>query len=257
MNPVFNQEKIQQVAQGEVFIFEAVESTNEFLLNRYSTLNSGSVCIAESQTAGRGRRGRTWYSPQSDNLYFSLLWRYPNAQVADLSALSLVVAMVIAESLTAQQIPDIQIKWPNDIYFRGKKAGGILIESRCDNSGFYLVIGIGLNLGMSNVDTDIVNQPWADFAEFQLDRTACAIDLIDGLQTVLAHYPQTGFAPFATQWQRWDFFKSTPVNLLLENETISGIAQGVNSKGELLLLQEDKIHTFAIGEISVRKNEGN
>ena len=85
---------------GEAVIFDEIDSTNEYLLREYKHLAAGSVCAAEHQTAGRGRRGRSWYSGKSQNLCFSLLWRYSADEVRQVSALSLVVALVLAESFT-------------------------------------------------------------------------------------------------------------------------------------------------------------
>lgn len=132
-----NQAQIQNaLICGQAVVFDEIDSTNEYLLTHHQRLENGTVCLAEKQTAGRGRRGRTWYSPESENLYFSILWHYPMEQAADLPPLSLVVALIIAESLTAQNVKDIQIKWPNDIYYQGKKMGGILLETQANRNGF-------------------------------------------------------------------------------------------------------------------------
>lgn len=248
-----NQAQIEQALQcGSVMVFDELDSTNEYLLQHYANLASGTVCLAETQTAGRGRRGRQWYSPQGQNLYFSMLWKYPTASVADISSLSLVVAVVIAETFERLGVEDIQIKWPNDIYYQGKKAGGILIESKMDREQISLVIGIGLNVAMTAFDPRIVTQAWADFSRYHFDRNQLAATLAAGLQQMLLEFPQSGFEPYVARWQKFDLFYQQPVKLITANAEITGISQGINHKGELLLAQQSGIQAFAIGEISLR-----
>lgn len=248
-----NQALIQQALLcGAVKVFEQIDSTNEYLLKHYRELPSGSLCLAESQTAGRGRRGRQWFSPQSENLYFSMLWCYDLAEVSNISALSLVTAITIAETFAQFGVSEIQIKWPNDIYYQGKKMGGILIESRMDNSDMYLVIGIGLNLAMQNVDSTVVTQPWADLAEYQFNRNQLAAELAQRLQRMLIAFPHTEFEYYLPSWQKFDRYYQQPVKLLTEQGEVRGIALGVNEQGELLLEQPHGIQAFAIGEISLR-----
>lgn len=242
----------QALAQGQVLSFTQIDSTNEYLLQHYRTLASGSLCMAQAQTAGRGRRGRQWFSPRSRNLYFSMLWHYDTVAIPQISALSLVVSVVIAEAFAALKIPNIQIKWPNDIYYQGKKMGGILIESRVDRQGIFLVIGIGLNLGMDQVDQAIVTQQWSDLAAYELDRTELVIELGQRLQSALRDYPQQGFAPYAERWQRFDLFYHRQVKLITEMAEIQGFALGINDQGELILQQGEIIRAFAIGEMSLR-----
>lgn len=237
---------------GKVAVFEEIDSTNEYLLSHYRTLPNGSLCLAESQTAGRGRRGRQWYSPLSQNLYFSMLWRYEIANLAHISALSLVVALTIAESFEQLGVPNIQIKWPNDIYYQGKKMGGILIETRMDKQDLYLVIGIGLNLAMPQIDPKIVTQPWADLSSYQFDRNQLASTLALLLQQTLIEYPHVPFSTYLDRWQKFDLFYQQPVKLLTEQGEIHGISQGINAQGELLLQQGSDLNAFAIGEISLR-----
>ncbi|AUI67005.1 MULTISPECIES: biotin--[acetyl-CoA-carboxylase] ligase [Glaesserella] len=244
----------QALTQGQALVFEEIDSTNEYLLTHHKTLPSGSLCVAEMQTAGRGRRGRQWYSPESQNVYFSMLWHYPTVEIPQLSSLSLVVAVIIAETFQALNVPNIQIKWPNDIYHQGKKMGGILIESRMDKSGIYLVIGIGLNLGMQQVDEKVVTQAWSDLSDYQLDRSQLVAELAQRLQTALSSYPQTAFAPYIERWQTFDIFRNQAVRLITENAEIHGISLGINEKGELLLQQGEIIRCFSVGEISLRSS---
>lgn len=248
-----NPSQIQQALLcGQALVFEEIDSTNEYLLQHHKTLEQGSVCLAEIQTAGRGRRGRTWYSPASQNLYFSLLWNYPTDQLAHLSSLSLVVSLIIAESLQAQQVEGIQIKWPNDIYLHGKKMGGILIETKADREGVHLVIGIGLNLGMTQVDESIVTQAWSDLSAYQFDRNALVCQLTYDLQKNLKIYPLVGFEHYLERWQQFDIFRDQPVKLVAEGLTICGISRGINQHGELLLEQDGQITPYGIGEMSLR-----
>lgn len=250
-----NQTQIQQALLcGQAVVFNEIDSTNEYLLKHYKTLEQGSVCLAEMQTAGRGRRGRTWYSPQSQNLYFSTLWHYKIDEVEHLPALSLVVSLLIAESLTAQNVPNIQIKWPNDIYHNGKKMGGILIETIADRTGVHLVIGIGLNLAMEVVEQGAITQAWSDLSAYHFDRNELTCRLAFELQKNLKIYPLVGFAHYAERWQKFDIFHHQPVKLVTENNEIHGISQGINAQGELLLKQGETISAFAIGEMSLRSD---
>lgn len=249
----FNPDLIQSaLSYGKVQTFEQLDSTNEYLLNHYHHLPSGSLCLAESQTAGRGRRGRQWYSPQSENLYFSMLWQYDLSQLSLISPLSLVVALTIAEAFEQQGISGIQIKWPNDIYYQGKKMGGILIESRTDGADLYLVIGIGLNLAMPTIDDSIVTQPWADLSDFRFDRNQLTAHLARLLQQMLIEFPHTPFTEYLPRWKKFDCYDQQPVKLLTEKGEIHGIAKGINAQGELLLQQGQTLTAFAIGEISLR-----
>ncbi|MDO9764650.1 biotin--[acetyl-CoA-carboxylase] ligase [Glaesserella parasuis] len=242
------------LTQGQALVFKEIDSTNEYLLTHYKTLPSGSLCVAESQTAGRGRRGRQWYSPESQNVYFSMLSHYPSLDIPQLSSLSLVVSVLIAETFQTLNVPHIQIKWPNDIYYQGKKMGGILIESRVDKTGIYLVIGIGLNLGMDAVDKNVVTQAWSDLSEHQIDRSQLVAELAKRLQNALVTYPQTTFEPYAERWQQFDIFRHQAVRLITENEEIHGISLGINEEGELILQQGEIIRRFATGEMSLRGN---
>ncbi|MCK3654864.1 biotin--[acetyl-CoA-carboxylase] ligase [Pasteurellaceae bacterium Macca] len=243
----------EALPQGEVRYFEEINSTNDYLLTHCQTLPSGSLCIAESQTAGRGRRGRQWYSPQRENLYFSLLWHYDLSVLPTLSSFSLSVAVIIAETFQALGVSGIQIKWPNDIYYQGKKMGGILNETKCDKSGVSLVIGIGLNLAMEQVDESIVTQDWADLSAYQLNREQLLMTLAQRLQQALQTYPISGFTPYVSRWQHFDCFANQPVKLISENRVERGIQQGINEQGELLLAQHGVVRAFAVGELSLRR----
>lgn len=242
----------QALLCGEVHLFDEIDSTNEYLLNHAGSLACGTVCLAEYQTAGRGRRGRQWYSPQSENLYFSMLWRYEHRDFSTLSSLSLVVALVIAECFEALNVEDIQIKWPNDIYYHGKKMGGILLETKTNRSTLDLVIGIGLNLGMATVDENVVTQAWSDLSQYHFDRNQLVCRLAHELQKNLKIYPLVGFSHYAERWQKFDIFRHKAVKLITEADEIHGTSLGINEQGELVLQQGDTIKYFGIGEISLR-----
>ncbi|TCP17409.1 BirA family biotin operon repressor/biotin-[acetyl-CoA-carboxylase] ligase [Nicoletella semolina] len=257
MNQLSSKDLQQGLLCGQVFVFQEIDSTNEYLLNHCHALPCGSICLAEMQTAGRGRRGRQWYSPKGKNLYLSMLWKYDQTTISYISALSLVVAIIIAETFQQLNVPDIQIKWPNDIYYQGKKMGGILLETKSDKSNIYLVIGIGLNLSLPTVNTEIVTQAWTDLSDYEIDRNLLASILAKQLQKALSEFPSQGFIPYLTSWQKFDYFYQSPVTLFTDNQEIDGIAQGVNEVGQLLLKRKNALDAFSIGEISLRQHEDN
>lgn len=245
----------QDTQQGSVLVFRSLDSTNEFLLTQ-KDLPSGTICTTEMQTAGRGRRGRQWHSPFAQNLYFSLLWHF-QTQPEKLKALSLVVGICVADTLTELGVENIRLKWPNDIYLNGRKLGGILIESRIFNQqSQQMVIGIGLNLAMQPSDAEQISQPWANLNEsaVKIERNQLVATLASRLQQALQQLEQCNSSHYLQRWQQYDYFYQQPIKLLLEQEEIHGICCGIDTdSGELLLKTEDgRIHHFNIGEISVR-----
>ena len=132
-----------------IAVFLEVDSTNNWL--REQTLKgapSGTVCIAEMQCAGRGRRGRTWVSPFAANLYLSLLWRSANGAAA-LGGLSLVTGIAVLRALRGYGIEEAGLKWPNDILVRDAKLAGVLIDVVGEASGpCAVIVGVGVNVSM-------------------------------------------------------------------------------------------------------------
>lgn len=245
---LLNKKIIESHIAGNVVLYDSIASTNQYMLEHIHDFNQGDVCLAEQQFSGKGRRGRHWYSPFGVNLYLSFYWYIKE----DLQAgLSLAVGLAIAESLTELTGKKIQVKWPNDLYLEGKKVGGILIESLMKKgNGIHLVIGIGLNLMMQQVDNNIVTQEWAALGE--QDRNALAINVVQKLQHMLPIFEKEGLTPFVLQWPYFDVFYDRWVSLMNDTEVINGIAKGINEKGALLLQQNDKLLAIDRVDFSLR-----
>lgn len=240
-------------ADSAIEVLPIIDSTNQYLLDRIATLKSGDGCVAEFQTQARGRRGRKWFAPFGTNLYFSMYWRLEQG-IAAAMGLSLVVGIVIADTLRAISGQDVRVKWPNDLYLKDQKLAGILVElaSKTGDSA-HVVIGVGVNLNMTNPDANIVNQKWANLGNF--DRNLLVAQIAKTLKTKLIQFEQQGLAPFIKDWDRLDNFTNRPVKLLIGDNIIRGIAKGINDQGALKLEQDGKIMTYIGGEISLRSDE--
>ncbi len=239
---------------GDVQVIPVIDSTNQYLMERMSDLHSGDTCIAEYQQAGRGRRGRQWFSPFGANLYMSMYWRLEQGPAAAMG-LSLVVGIVIAEALQSAGAEDVRVKWPNDLYLNDRKLAGILVElSGKTGDVAHIVIGAGINLMMRNVDSSVVNQQWISLQEagITIDRNALTVALINKMREALALFETEGLAPFIDRWANLDNFINRPVKLVIGEREIHGIARGIDSRGGLLLEQEGEITGWVGGEISLR-----
>ncbi|NOI30693.1 bifunctional biotin--[acetyl-CoA-carboxylase] ligase/biotin operon repressor BirA [Vibrio coralliilyticus] len=249
---------LQNSLANRVELIPIIDSTNQYLLERADSLESGSVCLAEYQAKGRGRRGREWVSPFGSNLYLSMFWRL-DAGMAAAMGLSLVVGVAIVEALEEMGLTGVKLKWPNDLYYQDKKLAGILVEmSGQAGAAANLVIGMGLNLMMSEA-TEGITQPWVSLDKVadnqQIDRNRLAITMITTLHKALDDYELYGMAGFVERWNRLDNFINRPVKLLMGPREISGTARGINEQGAVLLETENGLETFIGGEISLRPNQ--
>lgn len=237
-------------ADSRVEILPIIDSTNQYLLNKISSLTSGDSCTAEFQSKARGRRGNQWFAPFGSNLYFSMYWRLDQG-IAAVMGLSLVVGIVVADTLRQLSGQDIKVKWPNDLYLNDKKLAGILVELVARTGDLaHAVIGVGVNLNMKNPDTNIVNQEWACLGA--IDRNLCVAKIAQALKIKLTAFEQNGLASFIEDWDRLDNFANRHVKLLIGDNVVRGIAKGINEQGALMLEQAGVITPYIGGEISLR-----
>ncbi len=234
-------------------IHPAIHSTNRHLLELElaPAPASGHVCLAELQSAGRGRRGRAWISPFASQICCSVAWR-----LEDVSALSLVVGIALAEAVNALGITGTGLKWPNDLLWQGSKLAGILIETASLPGKQHLaVIGLGLNVNLPAAASQAIDQPWTDLTRASghtLKRNQVATTLLDHLLPTLEAFSRQGFAPFRTAWERHDLLQDCPVALETPRGTEHGIAAGVNQHGALRLKTSAGLRHFVSGEVSLR-----
>lgn len=245
---------LSQVMQGNVSVIPVIDSTNQYLLERMHEMESGAACIAEYQQAGRGRRGRQWFSPFGANLYMSMYWRLEQGPAAAMG-LSLVIGIIMAETLRSLGADDVRVKWPNDIYLNDRKLAGILVElTGKTGDAAQIVIGAGINLAMRTADASQINQGWINLQEagVTVNRNELAARLINSLREALPLFEQEGLTPFVARWAALDNFINRPVKLLIGEREVHGIARGVDSQGGLLLEQDGEIKAWVGGEISLR-----
>ncbi len=238
---------------NELEILPEVDSTNRHLM---TLSKSGIACFAEFQSAGRGRRGRQWHSPFAANLYLSVSWLFDNP-ASTLSGLSLAAGVWIARALQAAGIDDIQLKWPNDVLHGDRKLAGVLTELKGEAEGPCLaVVGVGLNLDMSECQTGSIEQPWTDLRTVtghHPPRNRLAGLLLHYLLEGLADYGRHGLASTRRHWNRLDCMAGKPVHLLLPSESLSGTAGGIDETGALLLHTEKGIRAIHSGDVSLRR----
>jgi BirA family transcriptional regulator, biotin operon repressor / biotin---[acetyl-CoA-carboxylase] ligase len=238
-----------------------VPSTNQFLIDAPAPPPGAmQVCTTEIQSSGRGRRGRSWTAPFGSGICLSLSWQFAEIP-PEFSALGLVVGIAVGRALVRLGIADVKLKWPNDLVWRQRKLGGILIEMRGEADGpAKVVIGIGINVRMpADVRLELAKQNavvLADLSEIVPGRVPTRNDLVIAtlkeLAGVLPVFALSGLSPFRAEWQRFDAIANTPIRVLTQAETVLGEARGISSNGSLLVDVNGKLQEFVSGEVSVR-----
>lgn len=248
-----------QNALDQIEIFDALPSTNDYLLNliqQKSTHNR--ACFAEKQIAGKGRRGRTWISPFAKNIYVSLLWYFPQ-DPRELSCLSLAIAIAVVNALEQYGLKQaLGIKWPNDVLWEGHKLSGILVEVSSEaNDRCSAVIGVGLNVDMSALaHSGTIHQAWTDVQSLmgqKIDRNKLAGIVLSALIQSAQKFQNQGFEAFLKQWQALDVSLNKPLSIMSSTAQWEGIGRGINEQGHLVLELEGGLRkSFASGEVSLR-----
>jgi BirA family biotin operon repressor/biotin-[acetyl-CoA-carboxylase] ligase len=238
-------------------VFRDIDSTSDHLKRNRASLSGDlfSVCVAEWQSAGRGRRGRRWVSPYGANLYLSMAAQINGAMLAS-GGLSLAVAVAVADALQACGVENAGLKWPNDIYYQGRKLAGILLDLAGESGGPYqVVVGVGINLKISARAAREIDQPWADLSQsgVSIDRNQLAGLIIERLIRTMDLFNEHGLQVFAKEWERLDLVSGRTVELHHEHEPmIKGVARGIDARGALLIEHDGTTRSYHAGEISIR-----
>ncbi len=245
---------------SELEIHYCIDSTNRHLLEKsQQSPSTGVVCFAEYQTAGKGRRGRSWVSPFGSNIYLSVLWQFQQGPAA-ISGLSLAIGVAVIRALNECGITDVGLKWPNDIYWRDKKLAGILIEVSGESNGpCNAVVGLGLNFYVPQQMATSIEQDWVDLSQILSDnparlRNKMAAVLLNQMISVMADFEQQSLDAYLDEWRSYDCMLDKKVQIFFARQTVNGTVKGINDNGLLLLANEQgEIKPYASGEVSFRR----
>ncbi|HEY63737.1 MAG TPA: biotin--[acetyl-CoA-carboxylase] ligase [Caldilineae bacterium] len=246
---------------GHPLVYAPRLSSTQALAGRLADLGwpEGTTVLAEEQTAGRGRLGRTWWSPYAQALLLSLLLR-PRWPPHLSQRLVMAASLAAAEAIEISYEIPVALKWPNDIYVQGRKAGGILVEARLTPDGGLLesaIVGIGIN-----VTVDFAQHPELQVSAISLHTVAeCRVDrgalLVALLGCFEQRYQEILDGCFDhTAWARRLLWIGEEVRVTLPDGTLTGIAQGVDDEGALLVqTAEGQIERILAGDLSLRRED--
>lgn len=219
------------------FYSDVTGSTNSDLLSHKKTY---AIAITESQKQGRGQRNNTWQASHADNVLFSIA--LPLGINEGLVLIPIKIGLAIKQALNQAGYQNIALKWPNDIFYKGKKLGGILIESMAQNNAALVVIGVGLNINMpyKNADAFIALKHKNPIPRTPL-LEQCLISIFNAIShpqiNIVAHFNQA------------HLFHLKPIRFNIGETSISGVCQGINKQGQLMIKTPNGLTRHSTGSI--------
>jgi BirA family biotin operon repressor/biotin-[acetyl-CoA-carboxylase] ligase len=234
---------------------DAIDSTNEFLkgVSNKQELENFTVVTAENQTKGKGQMGAVWASETGKNLIMSILVKDFLEDICQIFNLNIVVSLAVIEVLESFKIPDLSIKWPNDIMSYNKKIGGILIENSIKSDGTIIsIVGLGLNVNQTNFENLPKASSLAVICNTKFDKDELLFSICDAIEKnvkVCKHNATVLWSDYSNKLYK----KGLPMPFSNQKEqNFMGIIQGVSSVGKLqVLLEDDSIAEFDIKEIQM------
>lgn len=239
-------------------VLEHTESTNNYLLAQTTESGRTRICLAESQSAGRGRRGNTWLSAPYRNVMMSMSWSFAKWP-SDLTSLGLAVSLAVVQQLNRRYDLALQIKWPNDLMVGDKKLAGILIDVAGDPAASCtVVVGLGVNIRQPDWSKrNDQSYQWQDLHGLgvTLDRNTLHAELINAMLEMFEEFELNGFESFVEPWNQLSCYSGRRIKVIASRqaEDLQGQMEGVDSAGALLLRDDQgKIHAISDSMASVR-----
>ena len=248
-------------SRGQVESLEivgAIDSTNSELRRRGIPVSGARVLLAEFQTAGRGRRGRSWTAPYGSGLCLSVAWPFRSRRLEQFNGASLALGVAVRRALTDLGYDDIRLKWPNDLLCDQGKLAGMLVELEAD--GPWAVFGIGMNWRVDGDLMGAVDQPWVDLNSLSRggpdpavpSRNQLAGRVVHRVVAALSRFSHDGLAPFLDEWRQADALLGREVRVELGDETVLGTAAGVDEEGSFMVATAEGLTRVSGGEVKVR-----
>ncbi|WP_163398738.1 biotin--[acetyl-CoA-carboxylase] ligase [Flavobacterium fluviatile] len=233
----------------------AIDSTNDFLkaLSNNDELDNYTVVTAENQTKGKGQMGAKWESESGKNLIMSVLVKSFLSDYAQAFSISIITSLAVIEVLKEHDIPDLSVKWPNDIMSYNKKIGGILIENTIKSDGRIVsVVGLGLNVNQINFEQLPHASSLSVICKKEFDKDSILLSIVEKMKQKIELW-ETNSVLFWNEYFNSLFRKGIPVAFKnLQDENFMGIIQGVSPVGKLqVLLEDDSVAEFEIKEIQM------
>jgi len=238
-----------------IYVFDELGSTNQWIRDRLEN-DQIMLCVTNVQTAGRGREGRTWISPDG-GIYLSFNYRVRPEQ-CDFAAISLIIGLVLVRVLRSEGVKNVSVKWPNDILINDSKLAGILIEAKKLNDSLQLVIGVGLNVHVSDRSVIPADINWSDLSDQCLglsDRERLIALILCESKKVIPEFLKAGFGVFRDEWMDYDAYAGKEVKVLDQGKVVlSGVESGVDENGLLQVLSGGELLKVYSGDVSLRLN---
>jgi len=245
--------------QSKIHWLDEVESTNKYAIEHFSDLEDGALVVAGRQTAGRGRRGRTWISPEGENIYASFVIKdfsfpaYHSSWIGSLATLDF-LRNYLPEGVA-------WLKWPNDIYCGIKKISGMLCEVKTGkgNAVEGVVIGLGINVNMPQSVLDQIDQP-ATSLSVETSSPYIVKEMIKKLEISLNKFytlSDSGTDKLYSIWKNENFLLGKQIEVISEDDSVTkGVIADIGRSGELIMDVNGEKRVFMSGDISIRKTPG-
>lgn len=243
--------------RDRLHVLDEVDSTNRWLAELVAADGdiNGATCVAEAQSGGHGRRGRSWITTPYCNLMLSMAWRFPGGPGL-VSGLSLAAGVALVRALEQYGVSGVGLKWPNDVLWDNRKLAGLLVDVQGEAAGpTRVILGVGINGYISPQDAAHIDQPWIDLQGITgetTDRNRLAALVVRRLLDMFHLFAARGFAPFREEWEERHLFHGKRVRLIQGEREFTGTAEGIDETGGLIVRQARNRQVFHSGEVSLR-----
>lgn len=249
--------KTKLLGKKEIFYYELVDSTNNKAKEIASSgAPEGCIVVAEQQSSGRGRKGRSWFSADKEGVCLSLILR-PVIPPSEVSQITLMTAVAITEALLSLTDLDLKIKWPNDILIKGKKLAGILTEMSMELDAIdYVIVGIGLNVNspIESLDPEVKDIATSLFIEtgISFSRTEIIKAFLLSFENLYLEVQENGFASIIKRWKELSDIIGKNVTVDVIGKKIKGVVKNIGDDGVLILEDKNKnTHRIISGDVQI------
>ena len=260
MSPFFDTDEpfsswsIEGLYGAPAIFFEETESTHLYLRHHFKELVPGTLIVANSQSAGRGRHERSWVSPIDKNLYFNLIISLKNIPERYYSQITQVTAISLAQVLRQIEI-NVAVKWPNDLLWHRQKIGGIISERLIHNGENFLSLGVGLNVNADATDFENLGRPATSLkliCKKPLHRAYLLQMIVKKIGEALLVLEKEGVRPWIEEWRKMDNFLGEKGKIVEFDKIISGTIHNINDDGSLSFQKESgEIITVYAGDLEI------